>query len=502
MIRKILTVFLLFIFPAISFSQIVTYSEALKDDIKNTNFEIVGKVSGNILVFRNNRSDYAIAVYDNQMKLKELVPLDFLPEKTFNVNFIAYPDFIYLIYQYQIKKAVYCAAVKLDAEAKVINQPIGLDTTEIGSHSNKIYTTVNSEDKQKILLVKALKQNTSLTIATILLDNNLQIIKKTRQDLAFNDSKSIYDNFLVDNDGDLAFNISAKASGKEYFDQLELITKPALADTFTINNIDLKGRYTNDIFIKADNLNKHYIINTLFYIEKKGDAQGLYANIWDKQSNNSFSNVYITFGDSVKMALKNTSRVKEVLNDFIIKNVVVKKDGGYILMAEDCSVDQSNGNGVNHYNRWDYFYNSMYMSPFGYNPNYYNPYNPYGFNNIQTTTYNYKNVFVVSIDKYGKPEWNNAIYKDQSSDNDDNALSFGTFTTGGEIHLLFNELVKRTLVLSDNSITADGNTNKNAQINPDKGYNFLPRFGKQVGAKQFVTLCSYRGSVCFAKIEY
>jgi hypothetical protein len=107
MIRKILTIFLLFIFPAISFSQIVTYSQALKDDIKNTNFEIVGKVGGNILAFKNNKPDYAIAVYDNQMKLKKLEPLDFLPEKIVNVNFIAYSDFIYLIYQYQIKNITY-----------------------------------------------------------------------------------------------------------------------------------------------------------------------------------------------------------------------------------------------------------------------------------------------------------------------------------------------------------------------------------------------------------
>jgi hypothetical protein len=501
MLRKLLTILLLFILPVFSFSQIITYSEPLKDDIKNTSFEVIGKVSGNILTFRNNKSNYAIAVYDNQMKLKELAPLDFLPEKTSAVNFIAYPDFIYIIYQYQIKKTAYCAAIKLNAEAKAIGQPINLDTAE-GSHTNKTYTITNSENRQKILLVKTLKQNTSLTITTILLDNNLQTIKRAVESFDFNDAKSNYDNFLVDNDGDLVFTISSKSSGKEYFDELKLVTKTAMADTFIINNIDLKERYTNDIFIKADNLNKHYIINTLFYTEKKGDAQGIYANIWDKQSNSSFSNVFITFGDSVRMALKNTGRVKDVLNDFIIKSVVVKKDGGYILMAEDCSVDQTNGNAVNHYNRWDYFYNSMYMSPFGYNPNYYNPYNPYGFNNIQTTTYNYKNIFIVSIDKYGRPEWNSAIYKDQSSDNDDIALSFGTFTTGGEIHLLFNELVKRNLVLSDNSITANGDINKNAQIEPNKGYNFLPRFSKQVGAKQFVTLCSYRGSVCFAKIEY
>jgi len=502
MIRRFCTAVLLFCLPVFSFSQIVTYSEPLKGDSRDLDFEIMGKVNGNLLVFKNTRSDYAITAYDNQMKIKETVALGFLPDKTFNVNFITYPDFIYLIYQYQKKKIVYCAAIKIDADAKVLTQPVTIDSTDIGNRDNKIYTAINSEDKQKIMIVKMQKESSKLNLATVLLDNTLQPIKRSFQDFTYNDNKNVFDNFLVDNDGDLVFTISSKLSNREYFNQLALVTKSALADTFSTKNIDLKEKYTDDIIAKIDNVNKHYILTTFFYTEKRGNAQGIYAATYNKQNDSTISSS-ISFGDSVRLAVKKGGNKKEAFNDFAIKNMIIKKDGGYILMTEDYYVQQSNGNGYNHLNRWDYFYNSLSMSPFGYNPYYYNPYNPYGFNNMQTTSYYYKNIFVVSIDKFGNPEWNNVLYKDQEDDISDNALSYATFTTGGEIHLLFNELIKRKQVIIDNSLTANGEININANLNGlNKDYEFLPRFGKQVGAKQFIIPCTYRNSICFAKIDY
>ena len=304
MIRQFFTISILFFLPILSFSQVITYSDPVKDDGNTTGFDIVGKVSGDLLIFKKVASNFVLSVYDDQMKIKETVPLDFLPEKTFNVNFIAYPDFIYLIYQYQKKKTVYCAAVKLDADAKILSQPFDIDSTDIGNRGNRIYKTIYSEDKQKIMLVKTQRQNEKLTITTLLLNDQLQSIKKTQQDLSYNDDKNVYGNFSVDNDGDCIFTLLARASGREYYNQLNIITKPSLADSFAIHNIDLKGKYTDDIHVKIDNINKHYILNSFFYTEKRGNTQGFYAGTWDKQTNSSLSNLFISIGDSIRIAIK------------------------------------------------------------------------------------------------------------------------------------------------------------------------------------------------------
>ncbi len=105
-------------------------------------------MKGNILVFKNDKSSYGINIFDGDMQLKATVPMSFLPSNTFNVNFIAYSDSIYLIYQYQKKSIVYCMAAKLNADAKLMDDPVQLDTTKISwLADNKIDTTNNSDDK-------------------------------------------------------------------------------------------------------------------------------------------------------------------------------------------------------------------------------------------------------------------------------------------------------------------------------------------------------------------
>jgi len=52
-------------------------------------------------------------------------------------------------------------------------------------------------------------------------------------------------------------------------------------------------------------------------------------------------------------------------------------------------------------------------------------------------------------------------------------------------------------------VTPSGGMTRNPTLkNLDKGYEFLPKFGKQVSAKQMIIPCLYRNYICFAKIDY
>ena len=136
-------------------AQLISYSEPDREDARDMNFQVMGKMNGTFHIYKNYRDRHFISSFDNNMKQIEKVKLDFLPDRIFNADFLQYPDFYYMFYQYQKRNIVYCMAVKLDAKAKKIGEPIQLDTTEINfSASNKIYTVVNSEDKQKLMVVK------------------------------------------------------------------------------------------------------------------------------------------------------------------------------------------------------------------------------------------------------------------------------------------------------------------------------------------------------------
>ena len=49
-------------------SQII-YTEPEREDGRRTNFEIIGKMNDNFLIFKNNNSNSAVSIYDNGMKL-------------------------------------------------------------------------------------------------------------------------------------------------------------------------------------------------------------------------------------------------------------------------------------------------------------------------------------------------------------------------------------------------------------------------------------------------
>ncbi|WP_315820903.1 hypothetical protein [Paraflavitalea speifideaquila] len=213
--------------PLVSSAQKISYSESERDDSRRTNFEIIGKVGANMLVFKNNRSDNAISVYDNDMKLVERVKLDYMDDRWINVDFVPYPDHVWMIYQLQRRGIVYCMGVKLNSEAKRLTDPIELDTTRIGwSASNKIYTTVFSDDKQKIMVFKINSRNpNNFLFTTMLFNSDLKMLQKHRMQLAMEERNDYFTDFLVDNDGDMVFGKFIRKNGSDNISDVRLIRK-------------------------------------------------------------------------------------------------------------------------------------------------------------------------------------------------------------------------------------------------------------------------------------
>ena len=157
------------------------------------------------------------------------------------------------------------------------------------------------------------------------------------------------------------------------------------------------------------------------------------------------------------------------------------------------------------FNRWDYLYGyNPYVSPLDYYSSTYNPYNPYNrYGYGSATRYNAENILVLSFDKDCNLEWSNVIPKSQFDDETDNLISHHIVNTGGELHFLYNQYERRTQLLSDQSISPEGKLTRYPTLrNLDKGYEFMPRYGKQISSKQIVMPCLYRNYLCFAKIDF
>jgi hypothetical protein len=485
-------------------AQLIAYSEPDRDDARDINFEVMGKMSGTFHVYKNYRDQNFICLFDNEMKQIDKVKLDFLPERIFNADFLQYPGFYYMFYQYQKRNIVYCMAVKLDAKAQKIGEPIQLDTTEVNySASNKIYTVLNSDDKQKLMVLKVNSKNERVHyLTTSLFSKDLALIKKATNAITMPERNDVISEFQLDNDGDLVFIKTSGTAQNDNINKITLLQKTTTSDSIQQTDLRIKGLYLDDIRVKVDNVNKHYLVTSFGSKQRRGNIDGLYCFLYDKIARKELLNTSITFSDELRSEAKSDGSVKMAFNDFFLHNIIMRKDGGFIIAAE--SVYTSSRGGTN--NRWDYFgsplnngFNNYYYntSPFGY---YNYPWNRSSFNNV--VRYYADNIAVLSIDPTGKMDWANVLRKSQYDDNSDSFIGYGLMNTGGEIHFLFNSQEKRQMLLTDQSINPEGQITRSPTLkNLDRGYDFMPKQAKQTGSKQIIIPCQYRNYICFAKID-
>jgi hypothetical protein len=272
-------------------------------------------------------------------------------------------------------------------------------------------------------------------------------------------------------------------------------------DSFSHYKINLDKIYLDELRIKTDNYNQRYLLTAFYYNQKRGSIDGLYFLAYNKNTGQpDFENTF-EFSEDLRREAKADANLRMTFNDYFIRNIVIKKDGGFLIDAEAYYTTSR----TNTWNRWNYLYGSPFISPLDY---YY--YSPYYSNwwwrrgsNNQAVRYHANNLVIFSFDKNGQLGWNNVIRKEQFDDESADRISYQVMNTGGQLHFLFNQQERKNLLLNDYSLLPDGQINRNPTLkNLDQGHEFMPKYGKQVSAKQFIVPCFYRNYISFAKIDY
>ena len=485
-------------------SQQIIFSEHRNDESSDINFEIIGRQGNNYLVYKNIRWKHVIGVYDQQMKLVSNERLKFMPDKTFNVDFVTYPDFFYLIYQFQKGNVVHCNMVKMDNDGQALSEPVHLDTSRIGAFADKrIYSIVSSEDKNHILLYKMLRKNNNLTLVAKVYDKSMALSDSSRHLLNFNERRDIYSELSIDNEGTFLFTHERTKGNQENVWQLNLFLHPLKRDTLNKVPVSLGDKFIDEVMIKVDNKNRNYVLNSLFCKEIRGNITGLFTAAMPWNDPSKLSTAFNYFPDSIRARMNNEGQYNTAFNDIYIRNVIMKRDGGFIINLEDFSM-RVTGNAFGR-SRYDYLYNS----PYGYNdyyyhnPSYYNYYRPFYYRSQTTTHYYYDNILAMSLDKNHQVQWNALMIKKQGDVETDNFLSFSNVVTGGEIHYFFMEAERRNQVVVNNGLSPSGKLSRYGTLKGNSsGYSFMPKLAKQVGPAQIILPCLYRGYIAFALVDF
>lgn len=504
-IKYLIPVGVFLLLAVFTYGQKITYAEPDRNDSKRMNFEIIGKVGENYMVYKNYRYDHDLSVYDTEMKQINRVDLDEGGERWINVNFIPAADNMWMIYQFQKRNILYCMGVRLDDKGNALSEPIELDTTRVSwTADNKIYSTIYSDDKSRIMVFKINSRNPrSFIFTTMLYDKDLNLMARNEMVLPIEERNDYFTDFQLDNDGGLVFGQYTRR-GNDYVTNLRLITKSTYARDFSIHPVDLGETYLDEVKVKVDNINNRYMFNAFYYKQRRGNIEGLYSVVYDKESAKIIKQFAAFIDESLRAKVKGQdANIRIALNDFFIKHIIMRKDGGYLLIAESMYTS-SRGSA---FNRWNYMgYNNPWLTPYNYyyspfySPWAYSPWNRYG---NQATRYHAENIMVLSYDENSNIEWSNVIAKSQFDDDGDAMISHFLMNTGSELHFLFNQYERRTLLLSDQSINAQGEITRYPTLkNLDRGYEFLPKYARQTGQRTVIMPAFFRNYITFAKIEF
>ncbi|MBS1496825.1 MAG: hypothetical protein JSU03_09115 [Bacteroidetes bacterium] len=488
-------------------AQQITYSDINKDDNKRISFDILGKFDSTYLVYKKVNNKHYITIYDKDMHITNTVRLDFITSKTINIDFVKYSNDFLLFYQYQKGSIVYCNAAKVSSTGQLIGNVKLLDTAKTNLfESSNIYSMINSEDKQKIILSKIQRKNGNIAFTQKMYDSSFQMLDSSRFVFDYNDRKDTYSDIELANDGTYMFTKEIGNYRNDYSKQLLIYYHPLHSDTLITKEILLDDKYVENVKIKVDNLNNQIVVAAFSISKKTGNTEGIFTAKINKANFAITNKAIMYFSDSTLDKLSGRPSARTAFNDFALPNIIFKKNGGFILTVEEYYTQGRN----NRWNSRDYLYSPYYFnSPYYYNyPGYYGynyyRYDPfYRFNSNQDIVYNYNDVLIFSFDPSLVPEWNNIINKKQSDLNEDQFLSYATINMGAELHYLFIQKDNNREVISDHALQSNGEMIRYPTIRGgESGYDFMPRLAKQVGAKQIIVPCLHRGTICFAKIDF
>jgi hypothetical protein len=223
-----------------------------------------------------------------------------------------------MFYQYQKRSIVYSISIKLDGKGNKMGEPVELDTTDVNfMANNKLYSIISSENKQMIVSYKVNnKSDKNHIVTTVLFDKDLNLIKKSLLNISMPDRNDFLNNFSVDNDGDLVFLRAAGTSQSDNINKLSLYFKAKNADNYLFSEIKVGSIYLDDVSLKIDNFNKRYLVSSFFSKQRRGNVDGLFCHIWDKQKGTELITSASVFADDFRNDAKGENGMKGAFNDY------------------------------------------------------------------------------------------------------------------------------------------------------------------------------------------
>lgn len=475
-------IFLSLFFSSAITAQEVIYSKYDKFDFRSGEFAVAGKVGDKLYVYRGSSEGYYLDAYDDGMRRTATVVLDFIPRRSFGTKFITYPGKIIVLYQVTESSRVMQYAAILDESGRLVKKPQEIDAVKasfLGGRSG-LYSYAVSANKQQIVVYGAGAKGAELSTRVVWLDTamNIRLVKEVGftadNDISFGDG-------IVNDNGAFFLPVYTAFGSRQYADRLWLL---ALSDTskgFYAAEMPLRDLFASGTYMEISNAGDRIYVGGFFSDKKNGNFEGIHYTYYDVHAQDFIEFKTISFSEKMRNATGERNK-KRAFNDFQVRQLIVRNDGGFVMIAEDFFISTRNN-----YNQ-GFGYYSWYYPSMG----------------ASIREYNYGDIFAISCNASGEAEWADFIRKSQYSQEDGGLFSsYALINTGGSLGFVFNDFSTTRSKIQLASLDGDGKVlvTSVAGVKTDEP-DWLPKSGKQVSAKEFIVPCLKRNQICFAKVVF
>lgn len=454
---------------------------AVSEDLTLRNeasYELLGEISGQILLFRNRITEFEVQGFDPSMKLVWSKLLDLDKRNPQIIHIIPGKIDFTILYMYRNKGNTIIKAQSYDAGANLI------DSATVKNLGYLFYTpgfeVARSEDKTKLLLYHVERQNIIKAMAIDIRTMKMLWEKNfLPEDYYYGQDLT---HFVIDNEGNMHMMIERdnyRSRKRQHF--YEVWEYYGEDDQLRKFNIAMEGRLTYDVQFAFDNLNQHLVAAGL-YGEKDADrAMGyFYLNV-DPENNKTPVLSFEAFDDELMANLlgKSNYNSNRGIDEIKMSELVLRKDGGLLLIAERTKELTRRASSIN---------NRAY----------------YDSGSRAIIDYYYDELMVISIHPTGATHWKNVLHKKQYSQDDDAAYSsYFLFKTPSNLRFLFNDEIRYENTVSEYVINGLGESDRNSILST-QNLELRLRFrdAVQVSANELVVPSERRNRLKLVKMVY
>jgi hypothetical protein len=431
------------------------------------------------LRFRDNKAE--ISFVNNNLGTIWTYQFNYLDSDAEIQDICIFNDSLYLFYAIINKELS-----KNELYAQKINsikgipdtKPVLMDEISFDKKRNRGMFYIKRSKNNK-LLCTMYKQNDQddekLHISVNIVDSTLQKIWSRKYKTDFYDGVLFLNDFKLSNDSNVYILTSLDLDKKMLRDKkytLNIARKDSeklesisiVLDKFFINDIKMEIDYINNQIVLAGFYSELNSFSSAGIVYVNIDFNKLKPRLYTESFKAKFLNEFNTE--------RTVNRGTELIN-YYIDRIILRTDGGVILVAESNYVTESTN-----YNSYYQLYTTSY-------------------------TYHYDNVLIFSINPNGKIHWESIVRKNQVSEDD--AAFYSSYILSldvDKVHIIYNKYIRKSTDIIACTINNKGENTEKVILKENDNTMIMPGGGRQISADQIVIPCIQKNKTNFMRITY